>query len=475
MARELLLDRRPGAAGSAGPARRTRRLPTPTASTTSAPTGQTCAAVALRRDRQRVALRPAAHPRDEGEREPDEEPEAEPAEVAPNRRARAGSGVCGSARRGRRPPRGTGSARRPARAGRPSRGRRACRSRGRAARRASPRGPGRLEPMSVCAAAPELRVARRREQPLEPRLAVELGGLRRVSLRRDRQRGNAAPDERRLLVEAVGEREVEQLARGARSQRCSPGLFGDPRGSRPHERPAGRARAITGELEPGRPWAGDRVQVDHRVDALELGRPRSARRRSRRARRRPSRGRRACAQVPCRGSSTAAGVAKERASTINAAVPDALSTRRGRSRGRRDGPARRSGGPSDPDRRDQVLQLELSVAGHVGGRTAASEWSGCTARAGFGTTAPPARRRRSRRAASGRTVASSSARLDADAASKAGGNGSGSGAGRATLNAARSSGIARMSQVPRYIRAFTGRSSGAGSRPPRGGRNSHGD
>src|SRR5205807_4572920 len=60
--------------------------------------------------------------------------------------------------------------------------------------------------------------------------------LRRVAERRrwaiagarDRHRRNAAAHERGLLVEAEGEREVEQLAKRARPRGPRPGLVGDP-------------------------------------------------------------------------------------------------------------------------------------------------------------------------------------------------------------------------------------------------------
>ncbi len=301
---------------------------------------------ALRRDRERIALRPAAGLRDDCEGEPDEEPEAEPAEVAPHRGperdpspAAVREEVDGHREEGDQ--RGDeheldGPA--------PDDARPEVEV-GRAAA-------GHLETLVDRAdqglrGRAQLRVARVREQPLQPRLAVELSGLGRVALGRDRERGDTSPDERRLLVEAVREGEVEQLTRCARPKRQPAGLLRDPLRGSAHECPAGGARAISRELEASRPGAGDGVEVDHRVDFLGLRPLRSAPRRSRRARRRRSRGRRACAPGPGAGPRPSRGSRTSARARSALRCPTRCRSHRGRSRGRRDGPSRRSGDPTD--------------------------------------------------------------------------------------------------------------------------------
>ncbi len=117
----------------------------------------------------------------------------------------------------------------------------------------------------------------RRAPDLAQALAVE--PIRRVTERRrrsrarrgDRQRRSAAADERRVLVEAEGERKVDQLSERGDSPGLAPALLQDPGRSRAHERDRGRSRPLAGDLDPRRAVAGDGVQVDHGHDAVAPG------------------------------------------------------------------------------------------------------------------------------------------------------------------------------------------------------------
>ena len=80
----------------------------------------------------------------------------------------------------------------------------------------------------AAAVQPVGRVARDRGRPLRQR--------------RDRDGGDAAPDERRLLVEAEREAEIDELREAERPRRPAAALLRDPRRRRGDERGGGRAR-----------------------------------------------------------------------------------------------------------------------------------------------------------------------------------------------------------------------------------------
>ena len=75
-------------------------------------------------------------------------------------------------------------------------------------------------------------------------------------------------DERRLLVERKRKREVDELAQDAGPRRTAPDLGRNPRRRGLDERSGPRARRVPVELEPDRPGAADRVQVDDRGDVV---------------------------------------------------------------------------------------------------------------------------------------------------------------------------------------------------------------
>ena len=92
----------------------------------------------------------------------------------------------------------------------------------------------------------ELPDPRRLEQGPQVRLGVEPAGAGVSPLRRERHRGHAAADERRLLVEA--EREARGRAAGASALGAAaarPGLLGDPRGGGPRRGRAPASAAVS--------------------------------------------------------------------------------------------------------------------------------------------------------------------------------------------------------------------------------------
>ena len=111
---------------------------------------------------------------------------------------------------------------------------------------------------------------------------------------RDRDRRDAAGDERRLLVEAEREAEIDELAERARPPRLGAGLARRAARGTVSTRPArGERGCVAGELEPRR-RRGRRSRRGRRPRSRPRARARArrtARRRGRRRRRRRSRGR----------------------------------------------------------------------------------------------------------------------------------------------------------------------------------------
>ncbi len=122
---------------------------------------------------------------------------------------------------------------------------------------------GEVEPLVERAEQLLRRTADHRETcPVESvrRVAERLG--RDVARGRERDRRDSAREHRALLEERVREREGDQLLPGGRTHRRQPGLLGDPRRSGLHKGVGGGASSVRGDLEAGRPGAGDRVEID---------------------------------------------------------------------------------------------------------------------------------------------------------------------------------------------------------------------
>ena len=120
---------------------------------------------------------------------------------------------------------------------------------------------------------------------------------RTVAGRGERQRRDAAPEERRLLVRAEGKREIEQLSQRARAsgRRRLPARARAPlpwRGARRSEPATCHLRTRAASDRARRSRRGRRPRPRH---ARAASAPRSEPRRRRRGRRRPSTGTRACA------------------------------------------------------------------------------------------------------------------------------------------------------------------------------------
>ncbi len=99
------------------------------------------------------------------------------------------------------------------------------------------------------------------------------GSARRaIGRRRDRHRRNAARDERRLLVEAERESEVDQLAQRTGPTGLHTGLLRQHRPGGLDESRLRRARRVAGELEPRSSASRDRVEVQHRRHVRRLQR-----------------------------------------------------------------------------------------------------------------------------------------------------------------------------------------------------------
>ena len=171
-------------------------------------------------------------------------------------RARCGSGAGGSARRGRRSPRGTAAALRRARARSPSRGRSGCRGRRSSTARARARRPAACASIAFCVA-----------RPICPRRAARSAGRRRRERRRAGRSaavvivtaGMPRVDERRLLVAAVREAEVDELPERARRARGSAPVSAASRARTVSTSPGvGERGRVAGELEP-RPARGPAI------------------------------------------------------------------------------------------------------------------------------------------------------------------------------------------------------------------------
>ena len=224
------------------------------------------------------------------------------------------------------------------------------------------------------------------------------------------------------------------------------------------ERRGGRARGVAGDLEPRPARAGDRVEVDDGDDVAPVRRgvDESGRRRAPRSARRRWTGRRSGGRRrPGAARSRRPGRSRTRgASSTRAAVPDALSFAPGPvagvvAVGHDDD--RRLRLPRPAHDRGDVPEPSAAEAGDRRPRTRRT-WTGrpygCSCRRSQPTAATarrvsPAAGRDAPRPGRGRASA-------AVCSSKAGGSaGAASAGGRATLNAATSSGRPISSQVPR--------------------------
>ena len=127
-------------------------------------------------------------------------------------------------------------------------------------------------------------VLRRAADLLQPPYVQRSRGVagparRPVAPGRDRHRRDAARDERRLLVEAEREAEIDELAQRSRPARLGAGLLNQHGACGLDESGLGRTRGVTADLEPGRPVARDGIEVHHRGDVRRLGRVRGELRR----------------------------------------------------------------------------------------------------------------------------------------------------------------------------------------------------
>ena len=86
------------------------------------------------------------------------------------------------------------------------------------------------------------------------------------------ERRNACADERRLLVEAEREGEVDQLAGRARAPRLRSGPLEDPRSRGLHQCCVGRPGTIGGDLDANALFSPDRDEVDGRRHASPVRR-----------------------------------------------------------------------------------------------------------------------------------------------------------------------------------------------------------
>ena len=159
---------------------------------------------------------------------------------------------------------------------------------------------------------------------VEPRSAPLLDRGSRAAGRR-RHRRDAAAHERGLLVGVEGEAEAHELLEPARPRRLAAASVRE-RGPQCLDEPGSRrAGRVAAEDESGPAATADGVEVDDAEDlrvALSA-RPRSAQRPARRRPRRRWRERRACPETESRCA--AAVGAYDRASSMRAAVPEALS------------------------------------------------------------------------------------------------------------------------------------------------------
>ena len=85
---------------------------------------------------------------------------------------------------------------------------------------------------------------------------------RTVAGRGDRQRRDAVPEQRRLLVRAEREGEIEELSQGTRALRLAASLLEHAGRRRRKERAARNPRSVARELESRCVVSGDRVEVD---------------------------------------------------------------------------------------------------------------------------------------------------------------------------------------------------------------------
>ena len=281
---------------------------------------------------------------EDGERHAEPEPDAEPAEIA----AQAGRAECaavGSGREidGRRQEGqergdedGTGASSRTG-AGSRSRCRTACRSEPRRPRRASRGGTAR-------------RARARRDARRSGPQACLLRRSWPARARRDRDGGNAARDERRLLVEAEGEGEVDELRERAGARRLEPGLGANGGVGGGHERRARDSRRVAAELDPSVPGAWDADEVDDGREAVGVRRSASA----------------GNVRRPTLRGASVRGDEDERVRERRVAQVARQLEERARSRAVVDGPGRSAQVVSVRNDRDRLLRLDTLVAGALG-------------------------------------------------------------------------------------------------------------
>ena len=147
-----------------------------------------------------------------------------------------------------------------------------------------------------------------------------------VRRRRQPDRGDLASEERCLLAVAERHPQIDELRKPAGPRRRPAELALRPgrrrSGRAPVRASVARSRRSRAAAAPRRP--GRRAKPRRARCPVTATSRRTARRRSRRTRRRPRRGRSGCAAAPA-GPRSCRGGRKPRASSISAAVPDALS------------------------------------------------------------------------------------------------------------------------------------------------------
>ena len=251
---------------------------------------------------------------------------------APDRRQERDPAPPEATRRGRPPRRGTAAARRRARSRSPSRERSARRSRRTSTSPASSSSPSSSEREQLLRRAADLSEPRSALRRAEEAGRVADLARRPVAGRRDRQGRDAAAEQRRLLVEAEREGEIEQLAERARAPRRVASLLEHAGRGRRQECAARNLRPVPGELEPRRIVARRSRRGSTTADTSRASGECSAKCAAPTPPSAPpsvDRKTSVCAGVTRREVEgvveAPAGFAYDRASSISAAVPEALS------------------------------------------------------------------------------------------------------------------------------------------------------